>query len=250
MIFSHNFLDSFLALNDIKNRIDHETGGLPSNFWADVADAVNGVSEDDDSPLQVVMSEEDMHRTEVLLMDLEDFDLMTSTAIRKKFNMLMKVRREMKKNMTISGEHDNDAYNCVEVAMKNAGSMGLTVIGCYYFFSRCEENPEVDIRFADTMDEVLMGNTDSPLESTSVVTAASSGASDKKRAYAAIAEMSSVAITIATEMKETNRLAQETAKEMKEKNRLAKQSQLITLAQHLGKQELLEDILASLASSN
>ena len=83
-----------------------------------------------------------------------------------------------------------------------------------------------------------------------MVTAGSSGGSDKKRAYAAIAEMSSVAITIADEMKETNRLAQETAKEMKEKNRLAKQSQLITLAQHLGKQELLEDILASLASSN
>jgi hypothetical protein len=58
----------------------------------------------------------------------------------------------MKKNMTISGEHDNDAYNFVEVAMKNTGSTGLTRIGCYYFITRCEDNPEVDVRFTDGME--------------------------------------------------------------------------------------------------
>ena len=62
VIFSHNFFDSFLALNDIKNRVDHEMGRLPSNFWAgDVANAVNGASEDDDSALQVILSEADPH---------------------------------------------------------------------------------------------------------------------------------------------------------------------------------------------
>ena len=248
VIFSHNFLDSFLALNDIKNRVDHETGGLPNDFWADVADAVNGASEDNDSPLQVVISEEDCHRDEIMSFDLDDFDVMAAAAIRKKFNMLLKVRKAMKKNMTISGEHDNDAYNFVDVAMKNVGSTGLTKIGCYYFFMRCEDNPEVDVRFADGMDEILMGNTDSPLGPTTNGSDATTG-SEKKRAYAAIVDMSTVAITIADEMKETNRLAQQTAHEMKEKNRLAKQSQLISLAQHLGKQEILEGILASLASS-
>ena len=118
VIFSHSFLDSFLALNDIKNRVDHETGGLPSNFWADVAEAVNGASEDDNCALQVVIADNDAHRNEIMLLDLEEFDIMTSQAIRKKFNLLMKVRNEMKKNMTFSGEHDNDAYNFVDVAMK------------------------------------------------------------------------------------------------------------------------------------
>jgi hypothetical protein len=250
VIFSHNFLDSFLALNDIKTRVDHETGGLPSDFWSDVADAVNGSSEDDGSALQVIIADDDTHRSEILLMDLEDFDIMTSSAIRKKFNMLLKVRKEMKKNMTISGEHDNNAYNFIDVAMKNVGSTGLAKLGCYYFYLRCEENPEVDVRFADRMDDVLMGNTDGPLEQPISATSSGSGNSDKKRAYTAIVDMSNVAITIADEMKETNRLAKETANEMKEKNRLAKQSQLITLAQHLGKHDILEGILASLASSS
>ena len=52
-------------------------GRLPSNFWADVADAVNGASEDDDSALQVILSEEDPHRDEIMSMDLEEFDIMT-----------------------------------------------------------------------------------------------------------------------------------------------------------------------------
>ena len=172
---------------------------------------------------------------------------MTSTAIQKKFNMLLKVRKEMKKNMMISGEHDHDSYNFVDVAMKNVGGTGLTKIGCYYFFMRCEANPEVDVRFADRMDEVLMGNTDAPLEPSGSATSASSA---KKRAFEAIANISSVATTIADEMKETNRLAQEQAKEMKEKNRLAKQSQIIALAQHLGKQEILEQMLGTLSSAS
>jgi hypothetical protein len=247
VIFSHNFLDSLLALNDIKNRIDHETGGLPNDFWSDVAEAVNGASEDDDSPLRIVISDEDIHRDEIITMDLEDFDMMSSDAIRKKFNMLMKVRKEMKKNMTISGEHDHDAYNFVDVAMKNARSTGLTKIGCYYFFLRCEANPEVDVRFADRMEEVFMGNTDTPLQ---IADGTSNGSSDKKKAYSAIADMSSVALNIADQLKETNRLAQEQANELKEKNRLAKQSQLIALAQHLGKQDILEQMLASLSSSS
>ena len=149
--------------------------------------------------------------------------------------------------MTISGEHDHDPFNFVDVAMKNVGATGLTKIGCYYFFMRCEDNPEVDVRFADEMDEVLMGNTDAPLQPTST---ASSASNEKKRAYSAIADISCVAMTIADEMKETNRLAQEQANELKEKNRLAKQSQLIALAQHLGKQEILEQMLASLASAS
>ena len=138
VIFSHHFLESFLKLNDIKTRTNHESGGLPSDFWTDVADALNGASEDDDSPLKVVMSEDDPHFEEIDLLDLEEFDQTTPAAIRKKFNLLLKVRRVMKTNMTTSGEHGNDAYEFVDVAMKTTGGTGLTKIGCYYFFVRCQ----------------------------------------------------------------------------------------------------------------
>lgn len=97
VIFSHNFYESFVSLNDIKTRADHETGGLPSNFWADVADSLNGASEDDDSPLKVVMREEDPHFQEVDTLDLDEFDVITPIAIRKKVNLLFKVRRAIKK---------------------------------------------------------------------------------------------------------------------------------------------------------
>jgi hypothetical protein len=121
IIFSNDFLDSFLSLNDYKARVDHETGELPNDFWEDVLEAMNGSDDDDSSALQVVVEEDDDHRDEIESIDLQDFDLMTSDAIKKKVNQLLKVRKEMKKNMAISGEHDNNPYNFVEIAMKKVG---------------------------------------------------------------------------------------------------------------------------------
>jgi hypothetical protein len=225
------------------------------------------LEEDDATALQVVMSEEDAHYDEVVDLDLEDFDLMTSAVIRKKFNQLMKVRRQVQVNMTLSGEHDSDAYNFMDIAMKNVKSSGLTKIGCYYFFVRCEGNPEIDVRFDDRMEISLMGSTDTPLSDLSVV---GTGSSRKKRAHAeALSEISNVVCMIAEEMKATNRLAEkstvvseeanrlaeksanarEAGNELKkQKNEIAKQTQLIQLAQHLGKHDFLEQHFANLAS--
>jgi hypothetical protein len=115
----------------------------------------------------------------------------------------------------------------------------------YYFYERCAASQEVDEFFSDVMDQSLKGNTSSPLLvddssvgmlSTTTNTAAAGGATaDKKKAYAAIVDMTNVATSIANEMKETNRLA--------------RQSQLIQLAQHLGKADMLEDLLQDLKQS-
>lgn len=165
--------------------------------------------------------------------------------------------------MTVSGEHDSDAYNFVDCAMTTVKAAGLSKVGCYYFFQRCEAHPEVDVSFSVEMDESLTGNTDSVFETNSTTTSRSLDG-EKKRAYAAIVDVSAVASSIASEMKETNRLARESfivaqdaANELKQKNllakaknNLAKQSQMITLAQHLGKNDLLEQILASMDSKD
>jgi hypothetical protein len=162
--------------------------------------------------------------------------------------------------MTQNREDDNNAYNFVDLAMKRVGGTGLTTIGCYYFFVQCEATPEVDVCFTDTMDLALMGNTESSPLKDSALTASSGStttiALDKKRAYAAIVDMSHVASMIADEMKETNKIAKEsnhlanaTTTAIIEKNQIAKQLQLITLAQHLGKEDMLEKLLADLASS-
>ena len=288
ILFSNNFLDSFLALNDIKNREDHETRKLPNDFWNEVSEAMNGAVEDDHSPLDLVISEED---AELLLLNLDEYDLMTSEVMRKKFNMLLKVKRVMKKDMTTSGEHDNDSYNYADVAMKKAGGNGMTKLGCHYFFVRCAANPQVDVSFAETMDPSLKGSTcDSPieLEDCSQLTAPSTSRHNKRSFdLAMFAEAMSPAVVVGTtmagEMKQSNKIAEETVLKMQEKNEIAKdtvlemkeqneiakqknrlseeknrlaseadgtakQSQLIQLATQLGRNEILEGILENLAS--
>lgn len=70
-------------------------------------------------------------------------------------------------------------------------------------------------------------------------------------------DMSGVAKSMAAEMKETNCLALESTEALKkknelskEKNRLAKQSQLIAIAQALGRPEILEEMLQSFSSAS
>jgi hypothetical protein len=79
-------------------------------------------------------------------------------------------------------------------------------------------------------------------------------AANKKRAYAAMVDMSANGATIADEMRETNRIALESHLELK-KEQLAlketnRQSQLIQLAQHLGKSDILEELLETLKAQN
>lgn len=83
IIFSHEFLDSYLKLNDAKTRVDHESGEIPKNFWHDVAESMNGSDNDDDTALKIVLDEDDRHYDEIADVDLTEFDLMTATAIKK-----------------------------------------------------------------------------------------------------------------------------------------------------------------------
>ena len=76
-----------------------------------------------------------------------------------------------------------------------------------------------------------------------------------------MSDLSDVAKNIAAEMRQTNilaerttqlaerttQVAENTAKAIEEKNRLSQQAQLIALAQYLGRNEILETILQSIA---
>jgi hypothetical protein len=236
ILFSANFYDNFIKLNDIKTRRDHEAKLLPDDFWNDVAEAMNGDAADDDSALKTVMCPLDPHWEEVIDLDLNEFDLTTSAALRKKFNLLLKVRKVMTVNMTASGEHDSDPYNFVDLAMKSAKATSvLTKIGCYYFFQRCvEKNQEIDDTFGDTMDEALKGNTNSSLSPSPLGDSASTinnNSSEKKRAYTAIDNISSSLNSIS---------AQVTAQ-----TEIAQRAQLIELAKSLGDMDMLRGLLAT-----
>jgi hypothetical protein len=236
IIFSSNFYENFIKLNDIKNHEDHEAKLLPEDFWNDVAEAMNGDAADDDSALKTVMSPLDPHWEELNDLDLNEFDQTTSDALRKKFNLLLKVRKVMTVNMTASGEHDSDPYNFVELAMKTAKATStLTQIGCYYFFQRCaEKNQDIDDTFGDTMDESLKGNTTASLSPSplgdSVVTR-NNNDSDKKRAYTAIESISTSLTSISSQVTMQTQIAQ--------------RAQLIELAKTLGDTDMLRALLAT-----
>ena len=88
--------------------------------------------------------------------DLDKFEMMETSAFRKKILDLFKICSTMKKNMMRSGTHDNDAFNFVEVAMREFHR--FTPIAVYYFYTRCEEHTDIDCIFQPTMDESLKGN--------------------------------------------------------------------------------------------
>jgi hypothetical protein len=256
ILFSGEFLEDLLCLNDIKNRKDHERGGMPSHFWEDIANILNCPAEDRDDENDpdvgiesIRIGVNDPHYAEVEDLDLNVFDRVDSNVVKKKFYQLMKVRKQIQKYMTVSGEHDSDPYNFVEAAMKRVGGCAqLTVIGVYYFHTLCDQNIQIDAPFVDTMDESLMGNTnaalpddideddeESPPTSTKSDKTSKSGnatAKDKKRVYDAMVEASETGKSIYEELRKTNRLVE--------------QSQIIQLAQHLGKEDYLETLFSSL----
>jgi hypothetical protein len=70
---------------------------------------------------------------------------------------------------------------------------------------------------------------------------------EKKRPYAVISDISNVAKNILVEKIQVSNVR---ANAMIEQNCLARQSQLIAVAQHLGKQDILETILQSFSCSD
>eukprot|EP00980_Cylindrotheca_fusiformis_P016822 scaffold5074_cov99-Cylindrotheca_fusiformis.AAC.4 len=243
ILFSSCFLESFLKLNDSKKRTDYEHGGLPKDFWEDVAEAMNCSDDDDSTALKLVISEEDEHYEDINSIHLKYFDLMTASCIKKKVNQLLKVRTQMQKNMTISGEHDSDPYNFVELAMSKIGKKGLSILGCYYFFMRCEDVPEVDSRFSLEIDEVLKGSTENLPSPSPTKNNKNNTYDSKKRAYSAIVDISNTAKSIAVAMEETNKLA-------KQDQEIKVADQKIKVAQALGKDDILHDILDSMSSAD
>jgi hypothetical protein len=93
---------------------------------------------------------------QINLMQVSQFD---TKAFRKKINDLFKIRRRMKENMTVSGTHDNEAWNFVESAMASSGCKGgFTKIGVYYFYKRCEGCDGIDAVFSPFLDPDLLGD--------------------------------------------------------------------------------------------
>ena len=92
--------------------------------------------------------------------DLCDVDVMTPVVYKKRINLLFRIRRQMKDNMTVSGTHDSEPWNYVDIAMnKIPGGGRLSKVRILYFYWRCEEFPDVDAAFQPFLDDNLKGST-------------------------------------------------------------------------------------------
>jgi hypothetical protein len=60
--------------------------------------------------------------------------------------------------MQKSGEHDNEPFNYMQLAVKDISS--ITVDAAYYFYMRCEEYPEIDAEFQSFMNPELKGSSE------------------------------------------------------------------------------------------
>jgi hypothetical protein len=100
----------------------------------------------------------------------------------------------MKDNMTVSGTHNSDPWNFVDIANKIPGGRRLPKVGVLYFYRRCEEFPDVDAAFQTFLDDSLKGSTievnhRSSTDSNKQSSKKFKEEKDKKDAYSLITEM-------------------------------------------------------------
>jgi hypothetical protein len=70
---------------------------------------------------------------------------------------LLKIRRILKENMTVSGTHKNELWNFVKCAMTKV--QGFTKIAAYYFYKRFEVYDEIDSVFQPFLCQAFVGDT-------------------------------------------------------------------------------------------
>jgi hypothetical protein len=182
---------------------------------------------------------------------------MTANVLKKKIMLMFKVRRQMKENMTVSGTHDNSAYNFLDIAMnKVKGAKILSKIGMYYFYCRCEEHDDIDASFQPFLDGSIRGSTacesslsDELEEDESLKTNKSSfdPKTDekklRKKAYESIGVMTTHAANMYKEMQAAN---EELKRNNRAKNNMKKLQATIEVAKAMGDHSLLQSLLVKL----
>jgi hypothetical protein len=258
VIFSNEFLDDFISLNDKKTRNDFEAKKLPAAFWKEVTTTVNCCVEDDSCAVTTVIDKEDLHYDEINEINLCLYDNFNEVTLKKTVKLLFKIRKEIQNMMTTSGEHCNDHYEFCDAAIKRvSGSKNITKIGLYYFHLRCNQHKEVDGMFSLEMDNSIRGNTDTTSISSISIEKKNINKEfnnelnmERKRVYSSIVQMVATSDKMVKEMKATNTVARITSNELriqntqlKKQNNLLEERNMIQVAQSLGRNDILNEIL-------
>jgi hypothetical protein len=267
VVFSPCFIDRFLALNNAKNRWDHETGQLNKQFWKDAAEAHNDNDDPASDLLFLVNNNKDegfdeMLQSEEIQVDLDDFDSVTAETIQKKLMTLIKIRRLIKENMCISGTHSHRVLDFLDVGInKTKGGRMLNRLGVYYFFIRAEEHGNaIDSAFQPFLDNVLRGSTvlenmvfgsESSVtgdddQSESQKSRLSEKVQQKKREESVSEDLNKAIVSMSNIRQDTLKIANE----IERANKIEEMKIRIEIARQIGDNDMLQEILQSLQSRN
>jgi hypothetical protein len=169
-------VEDFLRSNDRKVRVDHETGTTNKKYYQKLADRFNEV--DDNDEVLIIQFEEDETIQEASFdLNLKVFNHKTTTEVQKMVKQLVKGRRKMKENMTVSGTHSSDPWDFAAVAAKFVGGVGEFEI--VYFYRFCEEhNNEIDHSFGVGGTSAMLGDSTKSVQSARSAKKSAPGASE------------------------------------------------------------------------
>lgn len=179
VLFHSQRVDHFLHLNDNHTRSDHESRRTYNDFWSDAHAQYQDAEELDDEIIEIQGKDKE-HILEFLSdpdqIKIKHFDNFTLPVMKMRVRDLFKTRKNVKQMMQKSGEHDNEPFNYMQLAVKDIAS--ITVDAAYYFYMRCEEYPEIDAEFQSFMNPELKGSSEDvgpEGSATSSITGISSG---------------------------------------------------------------------------
>ena len=172
VIFSEDFLPTFLMLNDNHTREDHEVGvgGSMQYFWKDVSLALSAKSFDDeeeDPYGEIDHFEEDNDDTiskhiDEAIEDPKDYTPQSGQVLEDWTKKLIRVHVLVKQNMTQSGTHSSDIFDFVECAAKKLKVFKLLgTFPVYYFCLKAAKSPNIDTKFQPFLNEDLKGDSTS-----------------------------------------------------------------------------------------
>jgi hypothetical protein len=144
---SPEYLPDFLKSNDRKVRADHETGVTNKKFYQMLADRFNDTEEDNSDILLIQFAHLDETIADAAFSyDLTVFNHKNTAEVKKMVQVLIRGRKKMKENMSVSGTHSSDPWEFSQVATKYVG--GVSDFELVYFYRFCSEhNDEIDSSF-------------------------------------------------------------------------------------------------------
>jgi hypothetical protein len=150
-IFHPDNFETFLSLNDRKDRTDFEYGNGPNNvnFWALLADYVNDASNESLDSFRKVDNDttydEYVEKAQLCGYSPIGCSQQTGISCKSMIEGVVKIRGTIIANMTKSGQHANDPYLYVDVAIKRHTLVKtVSTFAAYYFFMCTSQHPDVD----------------------------------------------------------------------------------------------------------